>query len=100
MDEEQTTPELTIISNQEVVNEERRSNEAIQALNITNMNTIVSEPVIDRNQNIFGQIVGQVNLSRGPTITNYVNFVLEMPENSRRICTDNLIIEQLSENSL
>jgi len=63
------------------------------------MTTIVLEPVIDRKQNIFRQMVGQVNLSRGPTITNYVNFVLEIPENSRRICTDNLIIEQLRENS-
>jgi len=29
MDEEQTTPELEIISNQEVVNDKRRRNEAI-----------------------------------------------------------------------
>ena len=83
MNEEQLSPELEIISNQELRDEERRSDDTIQALDITNMDTIVLEPIIGGNRDIFEQTVGQVNLSRGPTITNYVNFDLDVPENSR-----------------
>lgn len=65
--------------------ERRRRDEAIQSLDITNMDTNTLEPVIGENQHMFGQIVGQVNLSRGPTITNNIHFDLEVPENSTSI---------------
>lgn len=94
MDREQHSPEFWIISNQEIGDEERRRDEAIQSLDITNMDTITLEPVIRENQHMFGQIVEQVNLSRGPTITNYINFDLEVPENS----TSLIVVEGRSAN--
>lgn len=75
MEEEQLCTEFWIIPNQECVDEERRRDEAIQTLDITNMDTIILKPVIGENLDIFEQIVEQVNLSRGPTITNNMSSI-------------------------
>lgn len=84
MEDGQNIHRSEIISNQEVEDEERRRDWAIQVLDITNMNWIILEQVIviGENWHIFEQIVKQVNLSRGLTITNYIYFNLKVPENS------------------